>query len=171
MLIRLAFPSFFALLLIAGITAPAFAETDTLLSRNGDWEAHRLERDGKMTCYAIAKPNKSTPKFSKRDSAYFMITDWPDRDSKAEPSIVAGYAYREGSNVAVTVGKSKFSFFTKGDGAWLASEQDEKRLLSAMRKTGSVTVKGTSSRGTSTTDWYSLSGLSRALDKIAKACK
>jgi len=35
----------------------------------------------------------------------------------------------------------------------------------------SLIVKGTSSRGTLTTDKYSLLGISAALDKIGEACK
>jgi len=149
----------------------AFAEDEALLGRFNGWEAHKLDRGGQTTCYAMAKPQKSTPKGLDRDPAYFMVTNWPDRDSRNEPSIVAGYTYRDGSNVAVTVGKTKFSFFTKGDGAWLASQADEKRLMAAMRKAGSIVVRGTSSRGTVTTDHYTLTGLTRALDKIAQACK
>jgi hypothetical protein len=149
----------------------ALAEADSVLGRYGDWEAHKLERDNATTCYAISKPKSSAPKSAKRDPAYFLITNWTDRDSKAEPSIVAGYAYDEGSTAAVQVGKSKFSFFTKGDGAWLASTADERRLIATMKKAKSATVTGISARGTKTTDRYSLRGLPRALDKIAQACK
>jgi hypothetical protein len=169
MTIRPAAPTSLLLLLIGA--SPAFADSDTVLGHFNAWEAHKLERDNATTCYAISKPKSSSPKSAKRDPAYFLITNWSDRPSKTEPSIVAGYVYDEGSNVAVQVGKAKFSFFTKGDGAWLESEADERRLIAAMKKASAATVTGTSARGTKTTDRYSLAGLPRALDKIAKACK
>ena len=150
---------------------PALAEEDKLLGRYGVWEAHKLDRDGQTTCYAIAKPKTKLPKKLNRDATYFMVSHWPARDKTAEPSVVAGYLYQDGSTTDVTVGKSKFKFFTKGDGAWLEDNQDEVRLVAAMKKGGTMVVKGTSTRGTKTTDTYHLSGLATALDKAAKACK
>ena len=42
---------------------------------------------------------------------------------------------------------------------------------STMRKGADLTVKGTSGRGTQSTDQYSLKGLAQALDKIEQECK
>ena len=153
------------------LATPALAEEDKLLGRYGAWEAHKLLRDGETTCYAISRPKSKLPKKLKRDETYFMVAHWLERDKMAEPSIVAGYAYRDGSTADVAVGKAKFQFFTKGDGAWLAEDKDETRLVAAMKKGPTMAVKGTSARGTKTTDSYSLSGFGTALDKAAKACK
>jgi len=46
----------------------------------------------------------------------------------------------------------------------------EASLISAMKGAKTMTVAGTSKRGTTTTDTYSLTGLGSALDAIAKAC-
>ena len=59
--------------------------------------------------------------------------------------------------------------FTKGDGAW--SDSKDATIVSAMRKGKKMEVKGTSWRGTSTTDSYSLSGVKQAMDKIDQQCK
>jgi len=40
-----------------------------------------------------------------------------------------------------------------------------------MRKGADATVKATSSKGTDTTDVFSLKGLSQALDKVAQECR
>ena len=42
-------------------------------------------------------------------------------------------------------------------------------MVDAMRKGADLTVKGTSGRGTQSTDQYSLMGLTQALDKIEQA--
>ena len=40
-----------------------------------------------------------------------------------------------------------------------------------MRKGADLTVRGTSSRGTQSTDQYSLKGVSQALDRAEQECK
>jgi invasion protein IalB len=44
-------------------------------------------------------------------------------------------------------------------------------MVSAMRKSAEVTVKGVSAKGTETTDVFSLKGLAQALDRLAQDCK
>ena len=105
------------------------------------------------------------------DAVYFLITSWPGQKVNNEPSIIIGYAFKPGTEATVQVGSDKFQFFTKDDGAWLASREDEQKLIAAMRAAAEVTVKGMSKRGTLTTDTYSLKGISGALDKAAEGCK
>ena len=61
--------------------------------------------------------------------------------------------------------------YTQNDGAWIKNVADEARMVDAMRKGADLTVKGTSGRGTTSTDQYSLKGLAQALDKIEQECK
>ncbi|MDX1424550.1 MAG: invasion associated locus B family protein, partial [Kiloniellales bacterium] len=46
----------------------------------------------------------------------------------------------------------------------------DQAIVKAMRAGSSMVVKGTSSRGTVTTDTYSLLGFSKAYAAISKAC-
>jgi invasion protein IalB len=46
----------------------------------------------------------------------------------------------------------------------------ETKLIDAMKGGTTMKVQGKSARGTATTDTYSLSGLSEALDRAAKEC-
>ena len=61
--------------------------------------------------------------------------------------------------------------YTQNDGAWVKNAAEEARLVDAMRKGAEVTVKGESSRGTKTTDQFSLKGISQALDRAASECR
>jgi hypothetical protein len=61
--------------------------------------------------------------------------------------------------------------YTQGDGIWIKNAAEEGRLIDAMRKSADATVKGVSSRGTQTTDIFSLKGLSQALDKVGQDCR
>ena len=60
--------------------------------------------------------------------------------------------------------------FTDKDSAWVETPSQEADLIAAMRKGKAMTVEGTSRRGTVSTDTYSLSGVTAALDAIAKEC-
>ena len=66
--------------------------------------------------------------------------------------------------------KKTFKLFSQGEFAWTVEVYDDKALVKAMRAGSKMVVKGTSSRGTLTTDSYSLSGFSAALKSINKAC-
>ena len=56
--------------------------------------------------------------------------------------------------------------YTQKDGAWIKNVTEEARLIDAMRKGADLTIKGTSSRDTQSTDVYSLKGLSQAMDRV-----
>ena len=144
----------------------------TLLGTFENWEAYKGTDGGRgSVCYAVSQPQTKDPATAKRDAIYFLITSWPGQKVNNEPSIIIGYAFKPGTEATVQVGSDKFQFFTKDDGAWLASREDEQKLITAMRAAAEVTVKGMSKRGTLTTDTYSLKGLSGALDKAAEGCK
>ena len=61
--------------------------------------------------------------------------------------------------------------YTQNDGAWVKNAAEEAQMVDAMRKGADLVIKSESSRGTKTTDTYSLKGISDALDKVAAECK
>ena len=160
--------------LLLSTSMPAAADDATLLGGFKNWSAYSLGTGDQKVCYALSKPTAMEPKKVKRDPAYFLINDWPGRKAKAEPEIVSGYQYKDGSTVTAQVGGDRFSFFTKNDGksgsAWVLAQADEERLIDAMKSSEQVLVTGTSKRGTVTHDVYSLAGLGDALDKVHQAC-
>ena len=61
--------------------------------------------------------------------------------------------------------------FTDKDSAWIENPAQETDLIEAMQKGNPHDRgQGTSRRGTVSTDTYSLSGITAALDAIAKEC-
>lgn len=138
------------------------------------WSAYVSNDAGGKTCFAATQPTSS--KYSKhgvkRGDAFFMITSIPSKNIRNEASTIIGYPF--GDNVKVTVdidGGSKFTMFTEKDSAWIENPAQETDLIAAMQKGNRMTVVGKSRRGTVTTDTYSLSGISAALDAIAKECQ
>jgi hypothetical protein len=145
------------------------------LGQFNDWKAYRTTDQYGVVCYALTEPVSSKPGNVKRGDIYFIISAWPSQKVANEPSIVPGYPYNEDVKAVVEIGSDKFEFDTKnvdGDdgGAWMKDPSDEKKLVAAMRQGAKMVVKGTSRRGTKTTDEFSLKGISAALDKILSEC-
>jgi len=154
--------------------APPPAEGPTLLGNFREWSAYSRGDGDSKVCYALSTPKSKEPARTKRDATYFLINDWPGRKTKAEPEIVPGYQYKEGSTVSVKVGSHEFTFFTKNQagsgGAWVLNTSDEEKLINALRNGATAVVTGTSKRSTQTKDTYALAGISEALDKIHADC-
>lgn len=162
--------------IIVLLAVPAWAaEKPTPLGTFKDWSAYTAGTGADKTCYALSQPVASEPKNVKRGKVYFLVSDFPSRKVKAEPQIVPGYSYAANGTVSVTIGSEKWTFFTKNQddsgNAWLKSAADEEKLVAAMIKSSRMIVTGVSSRGTTTTDAYSLSGITAALKKVHEECK
>jgi hypothetical protein len=156
------------------LALPAAAEPANLLGVFGNWSAYTTGTGSSLTCYALSKPRASRPTGAKRASVYLMISDWPSRKVKAEPQIVYGYQAKENGMAALGVGSDKFPFFIRNSGkdgsAWLQQLNDNNRLIDAMHNGVSAVASGTSTRGTKTSDTYSLSGFNDAMAKVHAAC-
>jgi invasion protein IalB len=170
------------LVLAAALASPslAFAQAKpagdaqpTLLGSYGDWGAYTASPGGKKVCFALAKPktSKTEPAGRKRDPAYIFISTRPTENVKNEISVIIGYPFKSSTDATAEIGATKFAMYTQNDGAWIKNVAEEARMIEAMRKGGDLTVKGTSGRGTSSTDQFSLKGLSQALDRAAQECK
>lgn len=163
--------------IVAGLCAGAYAaeEKPTLVGSFRDWHVYQSGAGNDRLCYALSEPKQKTPANVTRGGAFFLISTWPGRKVRNEPSVVPGYEYKQGTKTEVQVGPAKFELFTKNDGpaggAWMENPEDEKKLIDTMKKGSAMTIAGTSSRGTQTKDNYSLAGISAALDKLDAICK
>jgi invasion protein IalB len=152
----------------------AAAETQpTLLGQYGDWGAYTASPGGNKICFALSKPKsaKTEPAGRKRDQSYLFVSSRPAENVKNEVSVMIGYPFKTASDATAEIGTAKFAMYTQNDGAWIKNVAEEARMVDAMRKGADLTVKGTSGRGTQSTDQYSLKGLGQALDKIEQECR
>jgi len=145
----------------------------TLIGQFGTWGAYSATPNGKKVCFALAKPSssKTNPPNRPRDPAYAFVSTRPAEKVNNEVSVMIGYALKPGSESSVEVGGAAFAMYTQGDGLWIKNAAEEERMVEAMRKSADLVVKGMSSKGTETTDTFSLKGLAQALDKIAQDCR
>ena len=136
----------------------------------GDWSAFQFSEDGSPACYMSSEPTKASGDYTKRGDVFATVTHRPSEKRIGEVSIIAGYSYQKDSAVEVAIGKQTFDLFTQDDGAWALDAASDKTLIQAMKKGNRMVVKGTSARGTRTTDTYSLKGFTKAYRAIGKAC-
>ena len=137
-----------------------------------DWVAYAYDAADSKVCYVSSTPKATEPKGVKRDPAFFLVTNMPGRKPpvKGEVSTIIGYPFKEGEPVKLTIDDASFQMFSKGDTAWVDTGSD-KKIVAAMKGGRTLKVKGTSWRGRTTEDTYSLQGISAALAAIDKACK
>jgi hypothetical protein len=153
--------------------AAAGGAEPTLIGQFGTWGAYTATPNGRKVCFALAKPSssKTNPPNRPRDPAYAFVSTRPAEKVVNEVSIMIGYALKPGSESSLEVGGSAYAMYTQGDGLWIKNAAEEEQMVSAMRKSAEVTVKGVSAKGTETTDVFSLKGLAQALDRLAQDCK
>ncbi len=82
-----------------------------------------------------------------------------------------GFPMKDGGDAEADVGDASFELISKGTNAWVKNPAKEGELIEAMKKGATLTVKASSLRGNMTTDSYSLSGLSQALERVMKECR
>ena len=141
------------------------------ISEHGNWTAYYFIENGQKVCYMTSAPITDAGDYTQRGDIAAFITHWPSKTSKDVFSYVTGYTYKKGSDVTVAVGGKTYSLFTQGEMAWASDETTDKSLINSIKAGSKMIVKGTSSRGTLTTDTYSLSGSTAAYNAITSACK
>jgi invasion protein IalB len=153
--------------------APAGDSQPTLLGQYGDWGAYTATPGGNKVCFALGKPksSKTEPAGRKRDQPYIFVSTRPAENVKNEVSVIIGYPFKSQSDATAEIGTTKFAMYTQNDGAWIKNVAEEARMVDAMRKGADMTVKGTSGRGTASTDTYSLKGLDQAIARVEQECK
>jgi len=163
-----------SLLLAALAIQPAAAQAPpgaVLLGEFRDWSAAAQQGGPAKLCFAYSQPKSSRPTNLNRDPTYLYVTVRPREAVRGEVSVKIGYPFKERSTATTAVGRQSFEMAVLNDTAWLVNPADDGKLIAAMRRGRDLVVKGTSRRGTATTDTYSLAGLREALERIAQECR
>ncbi len=157
----------------ASPAAAAGGAQPKLLGQYGMWGAYTAAPGGKKVCFALAKPSASetNPPNRPRNPVYMFISTRPADKVSNEISLVVGYPFKTGTEATAQVGGSSFALYTQQDGAWIKNATDEAKMVDAMRGGDNAVIKGTSAKGTQSTDTFSLKGVSQALDRAAQECK
>ena len=158
-------------LVLLSLPFAAQAGEPRMISSHGDWAAYVFDEDGNKVCYMASKPKKDEGDYTKRGEIFALLTHRPAEGSKDVFSYIAGYSYKAGSDATIEIDGERFVMFTQDDTAWAPDAETDAKLSHSIRKGSKMVVKGTSSRGTQTTDTFGLSGSSAAYDKISDECR
>jgi invasion protein IalB len=156
-------------LAVFGPVPVAQAQQVNTLGVSGDWTAYTMIENGNKVCYVASQPKKDEGNYTARDEIYALVTHRPARQQFYVVTVYAGYPYKEGSSVELSIDSTDYQLFTQGETAW-ASDDMDKQIVAAMKRGLTMVVKGTSTRGTATRDTYSLKGITASLSTIDKAC-
>jgi len=157
----------------AQAAVPPVPGEPTLLAQYDAWGAYTATPNGKKVCFALARPatTNTVPPNRPRDPAWMFISSRPGEKVKDEVSVIFGYGLKSNADANIEVLGGSYAMTTQADGAWVKNPAEEPKLVETMRKGRDLTVKGTSAKGTVSTDVYSLKGLSQALDKVGQECR
>jgi len=168
---RMSMKSAFAVVLaLLSVGVAQASEKTVKIGTFKDWDAYSYQENGHPVCYMLSHPVKNEGDYVRRGDVYAAIAHRPGEGRLDEISLIAGYTFRKDSQVSVRIGKKKFSLFSDSDTAWARDAATDKDIAAAMRAGDFMVVVGTSSRGTKTTDTYSLKGATAAWRAISSAC-
>ena len=146
------------------VAPPAHAD---FIGKFGDWEAHARSDGGTKVCYAASVPQKSAGDYTKRGDIFLLVSHRPADKMFGFVSLEAGYTYDPKAKITAKIGRNTFSMFADGG---LAFAYQDKPLIDGMIRGADLVIQGTSSRGTLTTDTFSLTGFTAAYKAASKAC-
>jgi invasion protein IalB len=147
------------------------AGSPLLLLESKDWKAITATGAKGKICFALTEPQKMDPPTLNHGKVYVFLTTRPGDNVRNEPMFQVGYPMKDGSKVTLDVDGRKFQMFTRGDSAWLENNVEPASFVEALKKGKKLTAGATSGRGNPTNYAFSLTGLSGALEAVAKECK
>lgn len=160
--------------LLTSLASPVLAAEPSVLGSEGAWTA--FGGTDPKECWAVSPPKSSkntdaegNPKEVTRSDIRLYIAYRPGQNG--EVSFQGGYPFAPDSTVDVTIGSNSFKLFTEGENAWTGSPDEDAKLISALRAGSEAVFKARSSRGTRTTDTFSLSGITAMTNKAKESCK
>ena len=166
----------FAGFLAISPTLPVFAANQPV-AEYGDWRMFVSGQGQSKNCYIAGEPKRSTPKNARRGDVFLIVAHRPGQGVRNEISVRIGYPFSATSEPFARVGSDEYGFFTgvqvengADEWAWLETLDNQNRLVTAMKRGNELVFKGTSARGTLTTDSYSLKGVTAAMKALDAAC-
>lgn len=143
-------------------------------SHYGAWRTWiQLESDdlGRY-CYADSLIEYGRPirLFFRSGLQTLFVRNIPKLKIRNEVSVFLAFTHHPKRTPVLILGKEEFPLIAQGDYAYLRDPAKQQRLLEAMKKNQTLTVRGTAEDGTPTEDRYGTRGLSEMLDWLQKEC-
>lgn len=161
---------------LAGLatTALAQAQSTNRVAANTDWSV--FVEDNPTECWSVSAPKQTVNSRDgrvvsvNRGDILLMAFFRPGAGVKGQVTFTGGYPFAEGSTVSMDISGTVFELFTDGEWAWPASESDDAKIITAMKRGSEAVLTARSSRGTQTKDTFSLMGFTAAIEDAEKRC-
>ncbi len=166
---------FGAAIAACGAVAQDSSQSNNRVAAETDWSIF-VEKDP-QECWAVSAPKETVNTKDgrvvavKRGDILLFVYYRPARNEQGVVSFTGGYPFAEGSTVKLEVGDSSFDMFTEGEWAWPATESDDSKITTALKRGTEAVLTARSARGTQTKDTFSLLGFTAALEKAEESCK
>lgn len=157
---------------------PVLAQSADRVATHSDWSVFVAANP--KECYIVSAPKSSVarrdgkPTDVTRGDIRLFVSFRPGEKVANEVSFTGGYPFKDGSPIRLSVGSDTFSLAPgSGDGnewAW-TDPSDDSKAVGAMKRGSTAKLSGTSSRGTSTEDTFSLAGFTAAVEDAATRCR
>jgi invasion protein IalB len=164
-----------------------------LVGAYGDWKVYHTTSGKSKICYLLSEPKTREPDDAQQAKAYAFISERPAEHVRNEISFVMGFDVAAAGELkakkdkkrekrakrgeaeavfapTVEIGDATFDLAPKGSDLWIKNPAEEGKVIDEMRKGSSLVLKAASRKGHKTTDTYSLSGFTQAIDKALKDC-
>lgn len=142
----------------------------TFVETLGKWSAFKDGKGKSRSCYVASAPQRETGNYKRRGNTFVLVSHRPGEGSRDVFELRAGYTYKKNTEVIVSIDGQKFKLFTKHGTAWAKDSKTDRALVRAMIRGRTMTVEGSSVRGTNTSDTYSLKGFTAAYNMVGRDC-
>jgi len=161
-----------ALVILTGVATAQ--ESNNRVAAHTDWSV--FEANSPSQCWSVSGPKEQVNSRDgrvvavNRSATLLFVSYIPGSNVKGQVSFTGGYPFRPNSTVSLNVSGTRFELFTDGEMAWAASEQEDAKIVAAMKRGADAVLTGFSARGTKTEDTFSLFGFTAAVEDAAKRC-
>ncbi|WP_083804546.1 invasion associated locus B family protein [Sulfitobacter indolifex] len=162
-----------ALALVAS-GAVAQEQSTNRVAAKTDWSV--FVEDNPTECWGVSTPKEVVNTRDgrvvavNRGQTLLMVFYRPSAEAKGQVAFTGGYPFASGSTVTMDISGDTYELFTEGEWAWPATTADDAKIIAAMKRGADAKLIGRSSRGTQTSDSFSLLGFTAAVEDAAKRC-
>ena len=159
---------------IATTTVAQQAESTNRVAAKTDWSVF-VEGDPKE-CWSVSAPKETVNTRDgrvvavRRSDILLFVFYRPGTGVKGQVTFTGGYPFAGGSTVNLNVSGTEFELFTEGEWAWPATEADDAKIITAMKRGAQAVLSARSGKGTHTKDTFSLLGFTAAIEDAEKRC-
>lgn len=168
--------------LIAGLLAAAFTaqagfaqeQSTNRVAAKTDWSV--FVEDDPTECWSVSAPKETVNTRDgrvvavRRSDVLLFVFYRPKAGVKGQVTFTGGYPFAKGSTVTLDISGNQFELFSEGEWAWPATQADDAKIITAMKRGASAILTGRSQRGTQTKDTFSLLGFTAAVEDAEKRC-